>query len=105
MASNSIHAIAVSFEKLGNLFISGVPFLEAISTVQSECADPGVATALGDIHARITERQDVNDILSDYGDTFPRSVQLLWKAGQKEPKQLPDCCLRIATIMKTELMK
>ena len=99
------HSVAVVFDKLGNLFLSGVPFLEAVVTVQSECPDETVAKALGDIHSRVSERQNVDDILSEYGDTFPRSVQLLWKVSQKHPEQLADCCLRIAGILKSELMK
>jgi len=105
MASQSKHAIAVAFDKLGNLLNSGIPFLQAVATVQSECTDEAVSKAFGDIHTRVSEREEVKDILSEYGDTFPVSVQLLWKAAQLNPKQLPDCCLRIAAILKTELMQ
>ena len=103
MAAKTRQEIAVAFDKLGLLLQSGVPFLQAVKTVQAECRDKSVAKALGEIHARAEQSQDVGGVLAKHGKTFPQSVQLLWQAGNLDPKQLEACCLRIALILKIEL--
>jgi len=102
MACSQKHDIAIAFEKLGNLLTSGIPFLQAVDTVGRESSDAAVARAFADIHDRVAARTEAGGVLSEHGDVFPVSVQLLWKAGQK--RDLPECCLRIAAILKTELM-
>jgi type II secretory pathway component PulF len=96
-----VREMAVSFEKLGHLLESGVPFLQAVEAVAEECRDDVVGKAFSDIHGRVSGRQEVGDILGEYGRTFPRTVQLLWKVGQKA--DLDKCCLRIASILRSDL--
>ena len=103
MASKTKQEIAVAFEKLGLLLQSGIPFLQAVRTVETECQDTVVAKALGEIHAQVEQKQDIAGVLAKYEKTFPQSVQLLWRAGNLAPQQLEACCLRIAAILKTEL--
>lgn len=103
MTRKTKQEIAVAFEKLGLLIQSGIPFLQAVRAVEEECQDKAVAKALGEIHAQTEQTQDIAGLLAKHETTFPQSVQLLWQAGNLAPKQLDACCLRIASIMKTEL--
>jgi len=100
MSDRRKREMAAAFEKLGHLFLAGVPFLQAVRVAADECRDRAVANALREIHRRVSIRQRVDDVLSEFGDTFPVSVQLLWKVGQK--RDLEQCCLRIASILRAE---
>ena len=100
--------MANSFEKLALLLASGVPILEALDVVGGECRDQTTAQALGVYRDRAGNREatkeSVSDVLCEYGDKFPKSVQLLWKAGQLSGSGngMADCCLRIATVLRME---
>jgi type II secretory pathway component PulF len=103
---NQKRDMMIAFGKLGEMLRSGVPFLQAVDTVRQECADPDVAKAFATIHDRVGRREEVKDVLSEFGDLFPASLQLMWKAGQcggpgHDP--VPECCRRAAAIIDLEL--
>jgi type II secretory pathway component PulF len=100
--------MANTFEKLGLLLASGVPILEALDVVGGECSDETTVKALAVYRDRAGDREatkeSVSEILCEYGDKFPKSVQLLWKAGQLSGSGngMADCCFRIATVLRMD---
>ena len=99
MKAASKQHLAAASEKLGHLLMSGVPILEALDVTAVECPDKAVAKAIRQMHTRAASGET---LLPKAGSPFPRSVQLLLRAGEKNG-HLDQCCLRIAQVLRAEL--
>jgi len=89
---------ADAFEKLGHLFLSGVPFLQAVEVAAKESRSAEVRKMLRRIHELVSARQAVDDVPDEFPGLMPESASLLWKVGQRGG--LEQCCLRIAAILR-----
>lgn len=98
MTPNVKRHLAAASEKLGHLLMWGIPILEALEVTAEECSDKTVAKAVRQMRTRAANGQG---LLSETGNLFPKSVQLLLSAGERTG-QLPKSCLIIAQVLRAE---
>ena len=95
MTAKQRNDAAVMFCGLGNMVLSGVPILSAIDAAIADTRDQTLAGELRRIKGVLSKRE----IPETAWACLPQSVQLVWRMGQK--KDLDQCCLRIADILKS----
>lgn len=103
MNKSSKRELVVVFEKLACLMGVGIPVVQVLDVTIEECADKGVAEALRDMrHLAVTLKEGT--ILDDQKNPFPKSVKMLWHAGEKAG-HLADYCQTIAKVLRAEVQK
>jgi type II secretory pathway component PulF len=101
MKKSGKRELAVAFEKLGQLLQSGILITAALDVIIEECDDKKVAKLLRAMHTLASSGKKCS-ILPEGVKTVPKSIQLLWRAGEKTG-QVEECCFRIAKVLKAEL--